>query len=116
MKTARLEIDKIKILKRGERWRLYFIITVTDPVDPSEQTVYFNPIDFPIETFRNQGNEIVFNKGGIGEEGRILFVRNIPESNVLSVSIYVFHSREKARNISEMAHNMQGSTGGKLLK
>lgn len=116
MKKARLEIDKIKILKGKEKWRLYFVITIHDPSNPQERILFIQPSDTPIETSKNQGNEIIFNYGGIGEDGKIMFINEIPESKSLCVSIYVMHSREKTRNLAQMTNQMQSSTGGKLLK
>lgn len=116
MKKARIEINRVKILKGRERWRIYFIIVLTDPSKSEQQLVFVQPPDNPILTTNRQDNNIIFNYGNEGEEGKILFIHDIPKSKTLSLSIYVMHSREKTRNLSELAEIMAESTGAKLVK
>jgi hypothetical protein len=114
MTKIRLEVNKIKILKCREKWALYFLVIIDNPENGDSKIIFTYP-EIPYETSKHQDNNIVFNSGKKGEQGRILISMNMPENKEIRASVYVFHSRDKSRNLGTFAEEINKGVGKGII-
>lgn len=99
MKQIRLELESFKILKKRERWQVYFIVYATHPENPEKTIVKFVPGGNNISLKPLAGNFHSFKPTGMGTDGlRILHI-DLPEENYIDIRIVMMQSRKKLRTI-----------------
>lgn len=111
--NALLEFEEIKVDRFKKRWRLYFLLVLNDLEDPTKKLVTVVP-HMPIKL--KPSNQNVFTFGGDDPESEGMFVlkTKLPEDRLLSVSVFVFHSRENIQNVGTILESLTEAGGEKI--
>lgn len=110
--TVRLEIDFLEIMRKRNRWNLYFLIATEDPTDPSKTVVTSVP-QSPILVRKLDDKRVDFEAKGTGEtNGMIVMERELPEDNSIRVRLWVVQSRDHTRNAGSILSEVSGKLGG----
>lgn len=98
MATIRLEINKVRLEKKRERWKLYFLIVTEVPGKPGELAITTVPVNAPLKFTRQTDNEYCFEPTGENAEGLFILETEMPADQTMRVEMYVMHSRQATRN------------------
>jgi len=109
--SIRLELDSLRILRKRERWKIYFLVATEMPEDPSKTVVARFPDGEPIQLTRKTDNEVEFAPKGPNTEGMFLLERAMPADGTLRVSVYVMQQRDGLRKAGNIIEEL-GSMGG----
>lgn len=100
MKKIRLELESFKILKKRERWQIYFIVYTVHPENPDQSVLTFVPGNYNIDLKPNSDNFYSFRPEGEGTDAlRILHIP-MPAEKYIDVRICMMQSRDKLRTIA----------------
>ena len=87
MKKIRLELESFKILKKRERWQIYFIVYTVHPENPDQSVLTFVPGNYNIDLKPNSDNFYSFRPEGEGTDAlRILHIP-MPAEKYIDVRI-----------------------------
>lgn len=112
MKNVALEFSKLEILKKRERWQLYFIMVTEHPEDNDKMIISTLPEPY-IKTKPNADNIISFEpEGSPGADGLFVIERKFPADKKIKVRVYLRQSRNKVRNLGDVLQDLQKSLGG----
>ena len=112
METITLEFSKLQILKKRERWRLYFILVTEHPEDNDKMIISTFPEPY-VRLKPNKDNIISFEpEGGPGADGMFVIERQLPEDNRTKVRVYLRQSRKKVRNLGDALKDLKTTLGG----
>ena len=112
MKTITLEFSKLKIEKKRERWRLYFILVTEHPEDNDKMIIATFPEPY-VRLKPNKDNVISFEpEGDPGADGFFVIERQLPDDKRIKVRVYLRQSRNKVRNLGEALKDLQATLGG----
>lgn len=110
MTTVSLEINKLKINRPKERWKIYFVLVAEHPTDSEKMVVTVIPND-PILVVPDQNNVIDFEGTNPNSEGLFLLRRKLPSSRELNVHLYTRHSRRSARRAGDVLNDIKDELG-----
>ncbi|PRY09836.1 hypothetical protein CLV24_11740 [Pontibacter ummariensis] len=111
MIRVRLEIDKVRIHRPKERWRLYFVILAEHP-DGNDKMILTTLPQEPFRLSPRHNNSYSFDTDQVGAEGLFVLSREIPEDRELNVHIYLRHTRKSTRNLGEILKEVESGIGG----
>jgi hypothetical protein len=115
MKRIRLELESFKILKKRERWQVYFIVYTPHPDDPEKTLVKFVPGANDIRLKPLADNFHSFIPTGVGTDGLRLIDIEMPIGNSVDVRIIMMQSRKKLRTIAAKLNQIKNDLGIKEL-
>lgn len=99
MKTIRLELESFKILKKRERWQIYFIVYTSYPDNPDKTIVKFVPGGYNIRLKPAADNQYFFKPTGTGTDGLRIFQSTLSEENYVDVRLVMMQSRKNLRTL-----------------
>ncbi len=99
MKQIRLELESFKILKKRERWQVYFIVYTTYPDNPEKTIIKFVPGGNNIRLKPASNNYHSFKPKGVGTDGLRILHCNLPQENYIDVRMIMMHSRKNMRAV-----------------
>jgi hypothetical protein len=99
MKKVRLELQSFRILRKREKWNIYFILYMTDPEDPDRTVIRIEPSGSTLSLSRMSGNHYDFR--GTGPTGLGVAQLDIPGNRTLNVRLKMMQSRSNSRNAGE---------------
>lgn len=100
MKKIRLELESFKILKKRERWQIYFIVYTSHPNEPNKSIIKFVPGGNNIRLKPQSDNYYSFKPTGEGTDGlRILHI-DLPTENYIDVRMCMMQSRKNLRSVT----------------
>lgn len=109
---VRLELDFLEIMRKRNRWNLYFIIATEDPTDPSKTVITSVPSS-PIAVRKLDDKRIDFEAKGTGEtSGLIVLERDLPEDDSVKVRLWVVQSRDHTRDAGSILSTVSEKIGG----
>ena len=112
MKTITLEFSKLQILKKRERWRLYFILVTEHPEDNDKMIISTFPEPY-VRLKPNKDNIIPFEpEGDPGADGMFVIERQLPEDKRIKVRVYLRQSRKKVRDLGDALKDLKTTLGG----
>lgn len=112
MTKIRLELDFIEITRKRRNWNIYFILATENPENPAETVISVFPND-TIKLRRNDQNRIDFEPRGTGElNGLFVLERDMPLDDSIRARLWVVQSRDAARNVGTVLHEVAKSTEG----
>ena len=112
MKTITLEFSKLQILKKRERWRLYFIMVTEHPEDNDKMIISTFPEPY-VRLKPNKDNLISFEpEGSPGVDGMFVIERQLPDDKRVKVRLYLRQSRKKVRSIGDALKDLKTTLGG----
>ncbi len=110
---ALLEFEEIRIDRIKKRWRLYFLLVMNDLEDPTKKIVTVVP-HLPIKLIPSNNNVFTFGGEDPESEGMFVLKRKLPDDRLLSVSVFVFHSREKIKNTGTILKALTDAGGEEI--
>lgn len=111
MKTITLEFSKLQILKKRERWRLYFILVTEHPKDNDKMIISTFPEPY-VRLKPNKDNIISFEpEGGPGADGMFVIERQLPADKRIKVRVYLRQSRKKVRDLGDALKDLKTTLG-----
>ena len=116
MKTIRLELESFKILKKRERWQVYFIVYTKHPDNAEQTLVKFIPGGNDIRLKPLAGNFHSFKPTGVGTDGLRILEIDMPETNSIDVGIVMMQSRKKLRTIAAKLNDLKKDLDVSALK
>ena len=112
METITLEFSQLKIRKKRERWKLYFIMVTEHPEDNDKMVISTFPEPY-IRLKPNNDNIISFEpKGSPGADGLFVIERELPSDKRIKVRVYLRQSRKNTRNLGDALKDMKKTLGG----
>ena len=99
MNQIRLELESFKILKKRERWQVYFIVYTTCPDNPEKTIIKFVPGGTNIRLKPLAENFHSFKPKGVGTDGMRVLHCNLPEEKYVDVRMIMLQSRKNLRTI-----------------
>ena len=108
----RLEFNTLKILKKREKWQLYFLVETSNPTDDTQNVYTVMPGQHPISLTKDSDNVVQFKPEGENTEGMFILERAIPASGSISVNVYLMQSRSKLRNSGEKMDELTSAAKG----
>jgi hypothetical protein len=119
MADIRLEFEKLEMLTKKSKWKLYFIIVAEDPTDNDKMLVTQIPSagrDY-FRMKKSADNIIPFEPesedGGV--DGLFVLERDMPADKRISVEVYLMHNRSSARQMGDVLSDMKGKLGTDVL-
>jgi hypothetical protein len=94
-----LELESFKILKKRERWQIYFIVYTTNPNNPEKTIIKFVPGGNNICLKPASDNFYSFKPKGVGADGLRILHCNLPQENYIDVRMVMMHSRKNMRTV-----------------
>jgi hypothetical protein len=116
MKRIRLELESFKILRKRERWQVYFIAYTAHPDNPEQTLVKFIPGANDIRLKPLADNFHSFKPTGVGTDGLRILEIDMPENNSIDVRIIMMQSRKKLRTIAAKLNDIKKDLDIKALK
>lgn len=114
MTRARLELNRIRIDRPKQRWKLYFVVLAEHPEDSTKMLLTVLPQD-PVIVVPSNNNAIDFEGSGVGAEGLLVLSRELPRNRELNVHFYVRHSRRNLRKAGEYLSEIENVLGDKVV-
>lgn len=106
--NVRLELDALRILKKRERWQIYFLLATEVPGDAGKVAISRYPQTQPIRLTRKSDNEIEFAPEGAGADGKILLECPIPSDQTVRLGLYLMQDRRGLRNTGDAMDELGG--------
>ena len=116
MNQIRLELESFKILKKRERWQVYFIVYTTCPDNPEKTIIKFVPGGKNIRLKPLAENFHSFKPSGVGTDGLRLLHIDMPVEKYVDVRIVMMQSRKKLRTIGAKLNEIKKDLDVKKLK
>ncbi len=119
MATVRLEFEKLEILVRKRKWKLYFIIVAEHPTESDKMVL--TTIPAAGENFfrlkRNSKNVVDFEPVATdsGVDGLFVLEREMPADRTIRVRAFLKHNRKSTREIGDIFKDIEGGLGGNVL-
>ncbi len=119
MAIIRLEFEKLEILVKKKKWKLYFIIVTEHPTDNDKMLL--TTIPAAGENFfrlkRHSGNVVDFEPVSTdsGADGLFVLERKMPADRTIRVRAFLKHSRKSTREIGDIFKDIEGGLGGNVL-
>lgn len=119
MATVKLELERLELLLKKSRWKLYFFIIAEHPDDNDKLVVTTLPVaGQPYFMLKKRSeNTVEFEPESIdgGVEGLTILEREMPVDRSLKVRLFLKHSRQSARNVGNILGDIEKELGGEVL-
>lgn len=119
MATVKLELERLEILLKKSRWKLYFFVIAEHPEDNDKLVVTTIPAAgqsyFMLK--KRSENVVEFEPESIdgGVEGLTILEREMPADRSLKVRLFLKHSRQSARDVGNILGEVENELGGEVL-
>jgi len=119
MSTIRLEFEKLEILRKKRKWKLYIIIVAEHPTESDKMVL--TTIPAAGENFfrlkRNSENVVDFEPQSTdsGVDGLFVLEREMPVDRTVRVRAFLKHSRKSTRGIGDIFKEIEGGLGSNVL-
>ncbi len=113
--NIRLELDALRILRKRERWKIYFLVATELPDNPEHTAVARFPSGAPIQLTRKSDNDLQFAPKGPNTEGMFLLERPMPTDGTLRVGMYVMQERDGLRKAGNVMDEIGEAADGKVV-
>lgn len=107
MKKVRLELTSFRILKKKEKWNIYFVLYMNDPEKPDKTVIRSEPSNTTLPL--NRYNDNFYRFGNPDESGLGIVHVPVPASGHLDIRLKIMHSRSKTRNTGERMEQISGA-------
>ena len=115
MTRVRLELNRLRIERPKERWKLYFVVLAEHPEDSAKMLLTVLPQD-PTIVVPSNNNTVDFEGNGIGADGLLVLSRPMPNNRELNVHFYVRHSRRNLRKAGEYLGELETLLGNQVIE
>lgn len=116
MANIQLELDYIDMMKKRERWNLYFLIATDMPGDSSKMAVSAIPDGRRVKLTRKTGDKYSFKPKGVGATGLIVFEAAMPVDLSVRVSLCVMQDRKDLRKTGDILSEVGDLAGDKNVQ
>ncbi len=119
MATVRLEFERLEILLRKRRWKLYFIIVAEHPTEPDKMVL--TTIPAAGENFfmlkKNSKNVVDFEPvaADSGVDGLFVLEREMPADRTIRVRAFLKHNRKSVRDAGDILGSIEKGLGDNVL-
>jgi len=119
MTTVRLEFERLEILVRKRRWKLYFIIVADHPTDSDKMVLTTIPAageDF-FMLKKNSKNVVNFEPEATdsGVDGLFVLEREMPADRTIRVRAFLKHNRKSVRDAGDILGDIEKGLGNNVL-
>jgi len=119
MATVKLEFERLEILLKKRRWKLYFVIVAEHPFDNDKMLLTAVPTAgqryFMLKKHSENVVEFEPESSDGGVEGLTILEREMPADRSLKVRAFLKHSRKSARQIGDILKDVESSLGGQAF-
>lgn len=98
---VRLEIDHIRVLRKKQRWLLYFLVVFDNPADPTQKVVKILP-EYPVQ-LKNPANNLL--------ETDFTFDFEIQPYDTVNFHLYVRHCGGLFRKVTNVLSKIADKIG-----
>ena len=119
MENVKLEFERLELLTKKSRWKLYFVIVAEHPDDNDKMLVTQIPSaggDY-FKLKKKSENVVEFepesSDGGV--DGLFVLERDMPTDKRLKVRAFLMHSRKSARQMGNILSDVQGQLGSDVF-
>lgn len=116
MASIQLELDNIDILKKRDRWNLYFLIATDLPGDPSKKAISSVPNNGRIKLTNKTDGQYSFKPKGQGGNGMIIFESPMPADSSARASMWVMQDRKELRSTGDILSEVGNVVGEKNVQ
>ena len=110
MPRASLELTRVQINSPRERWRTYFVMSVSPSFCPEQTALVVLP-DFPMLFTRRSDNRWSFVPEGEGADGLLAFSDDVEIGSYRRIGMWVYHSRDLTRSTGEVLSSVADTLG-----
>ncbi len=119
MVTIRLEFERLDILVKKRKWKLYFIIVAEHPTESDKMVLTTIPAageDF-FRLKRNSKNVVDFEPVATdsGVDGLFVLEREMPADRTIRVRAFLKHNRKSVRNAGDILGDIEKGLGNNVL-
>lgn len=119
MPKIRLEFERLEILVKKSKWKLYFIVVAEHP-DAADQMVITSIPAAGQDFFRlkkHAENVVEFEPEATdsGVDGLLVLEREMPVDRTIKVRAFLMHSRKSARQMGDILKDMQDGFGSDAI-
>ena len=119
MATVKLEFERLEILLKKRRWKLYFVIVAEHPFDNDKMLLTTVPTAgqhyFMLKKHSENAVEFEPESSDGGVEGLTILEREMPADRSLKVRAFLKHSRKSARQIGNILKDVESGMGGQAF-
>jgi len=119
MATIKLEFEKLEILLKKHRWKLYFVIVAEHPSDNDKMLLTTLPVAgqsyFMLKKHSENVVEFEPESSDGGVEGLTILERDMPADRSMKVRMFMKHSRSSAREIGNILKDVESGLGGQAF-
>ena len=119
MATVKLEFERLEILLKKHRWKLYFIIVAEHPFDNDKMLLTTLPAVgqsyFMLKKHSENTVEFEPESSDGGVEGLTVLEREMPSDRSLKVRAFLKHSRKSTRQIGDILKDVENGLGGQTF-
>ncbi len=119
MATVKLEFERLEILLKKRRWKLYFVIVAEHPIDKDKMLLTTVPTAgqryFMLKKHSENTVEFEPESSDGGVEGLTILEREMPADRSLKVRVFLKHSRKSARQIGDILKDVESGLGGQAF-
>lgn len=119
MSTVKLEFERLEILLKKRRWKLYFVIVAEHPFDNDKMLLTTVPTAgqryFMLKKHSENVVEFEPESADGGVEGLTILEREMPADRSLKVRVFLKHSRKSTREIGDILKDVESGLGGQAF-
>ena len=115
MTDVKLEFERLELLTKKSKWKLYFVVVAEHPEDNDKMVVTTIPsagADY-FKLKKKADNVVEFEPesedGGV--DGLFVLEREMPADKRIKVQVFLMHSRKSARQMGDILSDVQGQLG-----
>ena len=110
MPRASLELTHLKIDSPKERWKMYFVLSVSPSFQPDHTALLVLP-DYPMLFTRKTNNKWSFVPEGEGADGLMAFCDEVDLGSYRRFGMWIYHGRDSARSAGEILSGIASTLG-----
>lgn len=119
MATVKLEFERLEILLKKRRWKLYFVVVAEHPFDNDKMLLTTIPVAgqryFMLKKHADNVVEFEPESTDGGVEGLTILERQMPADRSLKIRAYLKHSRKTTREIGNILKDVEDGLAGQAF-